>query len=153
MKPEHRQFFADLSEAQILGLCIWAEARGEGEEGRIAVGSVVLNRAEYGKAHDPWGRRFGNCIHGVVLAPAQFSWTMAMDPQYEKCVKIARDFEGSYHDHASLFTMHGIALGLLQGNIERNVKALYYHTLAVRPKWARNMKAERIIGNHIFYEG
>ena len=27
MKPEHRKYFADLSEARLLGLCIWAEAR------------------------------------------------------------------------------------------------------------------------------
>lgn len=153
MKAEHRPYFADLSEAQLMALCIWAEARGEGEAGRIAVGSVIMNRADYGKEHEGWGRRFGNTIHSVILAPAQFSWTLGMDPQYTRCVNIAKDFDGAHYDHPNLEIMHQAAQGLLSGEIPRNVKALYYHTLAVSPKWAKSMKVEKVIGNHAFYIG
>lgn len=153
MKPEDRQYFSDLTEAQLMGLCIWAEARGEGEAGRIAVGSVILNRADYGKKHDAWGRRFGNSIHTVILAPAQFSWTLGSDPQYARCVKIAQDYEGAYHDHPNLEVMFDVARSLMACQIERNVKAIYYHTHAVKPKWSREMKVEKVIGNHIFYIG
>jgi len=153
MIPEDRQYFVNLTEAQLMGLCIWAEARGEGEAGRIAVGSVILNRADYGKDHDAWGRRFGTSIHTVILAPAQFSWTIGADPQYARCVKIAKDYDGAYHDHPNLFVMFEIAMKLLREEIPRNVTALYYHTHAVKPKWAREMTVDKVIGNHIFYKG
>ena len=81
MKPEDRKHFADLSEARLLGLCIWAEARGEGMEGRVAVGSVVLNRVKHGRMNDPWGRRYGRSVHTVIMAPYQFSWLNSNDPQ------------------------------------------------------------------------
>lgn len=153
MKPEDRPYFNDLTEAQLMGLCIWAEARGEGEAGRIAVGSVILNRADYGKRHDAWGRRFGTSIHTVILAPAQFSWTLGSDPQYARCVKIAQDFEGGYHDHPNLETMVTTARKMLRDEIPRNVTSLHYHTLSIKPKWAREMEVEKVIDRHVFYKG
>ena len=158
MKGEHKHLFEALTDAQIMGLCIWAEARGEGMEGRIAVGSVILNRADFGAIHDPWGRRYGKTVHTVVMAPWQFSWLNSKppqsytDPQYERVVKIAQDFEGEYHDHPNLFIMFAIAEGMLQGNIKRNVSSLYYHTLDVHPPWAKKLVVERTIGAHVFYE-
>lgn len=152
MKPEDRQYFSELTEAQLMALCIWAEARGEGEAGRIAVGSVILNRADYGKKHDAWGRRFGTSIHTVILAPAQFSWSLGSDPQYARCVKIAQDYEGGYYEHPNLETMFGLATGMLLKDIPRNVTALHYHTVNIKPKWAREMEIEKVIGRHVFYK-
>lgn len=150
MKPEHRKYFNDLAEDRLLALCIWAEARGEGVEGRIAVGSVVLNRVDYGRKHDPWGRRYGDSVHTVILAPYQFSWTMSNDPQYKRCVGIAQEWDE--RDNPGLDICLDIARGLLSGKTPRNVKGIYYHTLAVKPKWAEKLKVERVIGNHIFYQ-
>lgn len=151
MKPEDRPYFNDLTEAQLMALCIWAEARGEGMEGRIAVGSVILNRVDSRK----WD---GETVHEVIMCPWQFSWLNSIppqtvqDPQYERCVKIARDFEGSYHDTPGLFIMYEIAKNMLDGTIKRNVPSLEYHTLNVKPKWAKKLKVYKVIDQHIFYQ-
>lgn len=156
MKPEHKAIFANLDTHEIMGLCIWAEARSEGVEGRIAVGSVILNRADFGKAHDPWGRRYGKTIYTVITAPWQFSWLNSkppqtvQDPQYSRCVKIAKDW--NERDNPSLFECLDIATKMLSGEIERNVSSIYYHTLSVHPPWAAKLVVERTIGNHIFYQ-
>lgn len=149
MKPEDRPYFNNLTDAQLLGLCIWAEARGEGEEGRIAVGSVILNRVKHGRMNDPWGRRYGRSVHTVIMAPYQFSWLNSNDPQYKRCVEIAKDWVE--RDAPGLDLCMDIAEGLLDGTIKRNVSSLYYHALYVKPKWADKMVVERTIGNHVFY--
>jgi len=151
MKGEHKHLFEALTDAQIMGLCIWAEARGEGMEGRIAVGSVILNRVD----HRDWD---GKTVHEVIMKPWQFSWLNSCppqtytDPQYERCVEIARDFEGAYHDHPTLFVMLEIARNMLDGTIKRNVPSLEYHTINVKPKWAAKLKVHKVIDQHIFYE-
>jgi spore germination cell wall hydrolase CwlJ-like protein len=60
-----------VDELRCLALSLYWEARSEGEEGMIAVGSVVLNRVE----HD----EFPSTVCGVVYQggetpPCQFSW-------------------------------------------------------------------------------
>lgn len=149
MIPEHRKYFTGLPDDKLLALCIWAEARGEGVEGRIAVGSVVLNRVDYGKKHEPWGRKYGNTVSTVIMAPYQFSWLLSTDPQYKRCLVVAREWDD--RDAPGLASCLEIAQGLLSGTIQRNVRGLYYHTLAVKPRWAEKLKVERIIGNHVFY--
>lgn len=151
MRGEHKQLFLDLSEAQIMALCIWAEARGEGMEGCIAVGSVILNRVD----HRKWD---GETVHEVIMKPWQFSWLNSCppqsytDPQYETCVEIARNFEGAYHEKPTLFVAYEIARNMLDGTIKRNVPSLEYHTIDVHPEWAKRLKVHKVIGRHIFYE-
>jgi hypothetical protein len=151
MKGEHKHLFEALTDAQIMGLCIWAEARGEGMEGRIAVGSVILNRVD----HRKWD---GETVHEVIMKPWQFSWLNSLPPQtytdaqYERCVEIARDFEGGYREHPQLFVMLEIARNMLDGTIKRNVPSLEYHTLDVLPKWAKKLEVYKVIGTHIFYK-
>jgi hypothetical protein len=55
-----------LSQAEILALLIYSEARGESEQGQIAVAHVVLNRVK----RPCW---WGHDIHSVILSPKQFS--------------------------------------------------------------------------------
>jgi spore germination cell wall hydrolase CwlJ-like protein len=151
MRGEHKQLFLDLTDAQIMGLCIWAEARSEGMEGRIAVGSVILNRVD----HRKWD---GETVHEVIMKPWQFSWLNSLPPQtytdaqYDRCVEIARDFEAGYHEHPTLFVMLEIARNMLAGIVKRNVPSLEYHTLSVKPKWAEKLAVYKTIGAHIFYK-
>lgn len=155
MKPEHKEYFLNLPENKLMGLCIWAEARSEGVDGRIAVGSVILNRADFGNLHDPWGRRYGRTIHTVIMAPWQFSWLNSIPPQtvqdkqYDRCVAIAKEWEE--RDSPSLKECLDVADGLLDGSVTRNVSAIYYHTITVHPKWADKLVKEKTIGNHVFY--
>lgn len=151
MRGEHKHLFEALTDAQIMGLCIWAEARGEGMEGRIAVGSVILNRVD----HRKWD---GETVHEVIMKPWQFSWLNSLppqtytDPQYETCVEIARDFEAAYHEKPQLFIMLEIARNMLDGTLKRNVPSLEYHTINVKPKWAAKLEVYKTIDQHIFYK-
>ena len=61
--------FSSLPDDQLMALCIDREARGEPTAGRIAVGSVILNRVAWGQAHEGWGKLYGDSIHTVILAP------------------------------------------------------------------------------------
>ncbi|HSO43463.1 MAG TPA: cell wall hydrolase, partial [Rhodospirillales bacterium] len=58
-----------------LAATIWGEARGESEEGKLAVASVIANRA----TRPGW---WGRDIRSVCLATAQFScWWDAQGPR------------------------------------------------------------------------
>jgi len=148
--------FNKLSDEELLALCIDREARGEPEDGKVAVGSVVLNRVAWGKRFPVWGKLYGNSIKSVILAPAQFSWTIEnpLEPNYLGAVEIAKNFQRALNDPKigkSLAECLRIATGLLSGEIKRNTVAMYYHEQSIRPKWAKE-KTELIrIGNHIFY--
>jgi spore germination cell wall hydrolase CwlJ-like protein len=55
-----------MTDAELLALCVWDEARGEPAEGKAAVARVVLNRMHAHYQSD-------GTIPGTVLAPGQFS--------------------------------------------------------------------------------
>ncbi len=85
--------FNKLTDLQLFSLCINREARGEITEGKIAVGSVILNRVDYGNIHHGWGNVYGNSIKSVILAPFQFSWLLSSSGHnYLEAVQIASDF-------------------------------------------------------------
>jgi spore germination cell wall hydrolase CwlJ-like protein len=56
----------DMDEVEILALTLQAEAAGEGFDGMLAAGSVIMNRASSGN----YG---GSNIRDVILKPGQFS--------------------------------------------------------------------------------
>lgn len=59
------RFSASESDLEILAKIIYAEARGESYQGKVAVGAVILNRVRSSK--------YPNTIKEVVFAPKQFS--------------------------------------------------------------------------------
>lgn len=63
----------------LLTATIYAEARGEPHEGRVAVCNVVLNRFRKGMA---------TSIKDVILKPKQFSWTDPRDPNHEAIARM-----------------------------------------------------------------
>lgn len=67
------QPYNELSELDLSALCIWREARGEGELGRRGVGWVVQNRAN----NPMW---WGHDARTVILKPWQFSSFNPKDP-------------------------------------------------------------------------
>jgi N-acetylmuramoyl-L-alanine amidase len=69
--------YGELSALDLMKLCVWREARGEGILGKRGVAHVIQNRAD-----DPsW---WGHDIRSVILKPWQFSSFNAADPNSDK---------------------------------------------------------------------
>lgn len=60
-----------------MALCVWKEARGEGEAGMLAVANVIVNRAL------AWERAVSSPLHNVIYQRNQFSsMSISTDPEY-----------------------------------------------------------------------
>ncbi|WP_332846476.1 cell wall hydrolase [Pseudomonas lactucae] len=112
-----------------LALNIYHEARGEPEEGQIAVALVTMNRAEW---------RVENVCQ-TVYKPWQFSWTRSAStlPRHEKHAWIkaktmAQEIIEGYHPDITQGSTH-------------------FHAQHIRPAWHRSFVKTVHIGNHIFY--
>ena len=71
-------------------LTIWGEARGDSQQGRIAVAHTILNRA---KAKKWWGEKVASnipdhSISAVCQKPSQFSCWNASDPNWKTLNKM-----------------------------------------------------------------
>ena len=140
----------ELDDIRLMALCIDREAAAEPDEGKIAVGSVILNRADYGQRHPAWGRIYGDSIRKVILAASQFSWTLPGKNQ-RIASKYASDFDAAMKEVKSLARSYEIAKQLVDGTILRNVGGRYYCRFDCHPRWAKTMRVERQIGAHVFY--
>lgn len=130
------------ADLHLLAATTWAEARSEGEPGMRAVAHVIVNRL---------GPRFGQDLHTVVLSPKQFSaWNLgdpnrplALDPERYAVNGPAR---------ATWDLAQQVALQVLEGqSADPTNGALFYHTVAVHPVWARYGVGRLVIGAHVFY--
>jgi hypothetical protein len=83
-ETELLQYFGKLDDKQIMGLTIYGEARGEIDEGKIAVGTVILERVD----KQGW---MGKTIQEVCLKPYQFSCYLPSDPNFPKLKAIRRE--------------------------------------------------------------
>ncbi|WP_421724485.1 cell wall hydrolase [Bauldia sp.] len=128
------------SELKCLATAIYFEARGEPEEGQIAVAQVVLNRLK--------NPTYPNTVCGVVYQNkhrrnrCQFSF--ACDGRRDR-ITDSRSW--------------GVAEELAKKAVEQQAdtfleevgSSTHYHATYVRPRWARRMKQSDKIGRHIFY--
>lgn len=162
MKFIHKEIFESLSGVQLMGLCIEREAGGEGYDGRVCVGTVVLERVD----HRDWD---GKTIHAVILKPWQFSWTMpeAGEPYYNEAVQMASDFEAECQKRTALKECYKIAEGMLVGTIPRDPELAAAHCceyvetrarkyLDAHPeikanRWWQRMKLLKTVKHHEFY--
>jgi spore germination cell wall hydrolase CwlJ-like protein len=154
MESEKKNPFKNLTDMQLMALCIYGEARNQGLEGMRAVGSVVINRARKGG----W---FGKTIYEVILRSKQFSCFNEDDPGTPaneedinriKLVEIAEDFSGAVSKNPWLKEAYWVALGILDGYLRSNVReATNYHADYAKPSWANEMRFVKKIGNHLFY--
>ncbi len=141
--------FWKLSEKQIMAITIYGEARGESDAGKIAVGSVILERVE----HRDWD---GKTIHEVCLKPWQFSCFNERDPNYGKLLNIAEQWDESMALNPALNNCYCIAAGLIDGLILRTKEiaknhATQYLTIDCDAPWEKKMKKVATIGRHEFY--
>lgn len=130
------------AEVRLLAATVWGEARSEGEDGMRAVAHVMVNRI---------GPRFGEDLSTVILSPKQFSVWNRGDPNRRTVVNLARD-PSSVATDPEWLVADQIAREVLGGrSVDPTGGALFYHTRAVRPRWARVGQGRQTIGQHIFY--
>lgn len=141
--------FGHLDDKQLLALTIYGEARGEGRDGMIAVGSVILERVE----HRGWD---GDTMQEVCLMPWQFSCFLPTDPNFIALRIMAVSFAAQYQRSKSVQDCYAVASGLLDGTIARTPEiaahqVCQYCTVAASPDWKKKMKLVATVGHHEFY--
>ena len=132
----------DPEDVHLLAATAWAEARSEGENGMRAVAHVIVNRM---------GPRFGANLRTVILAPKQFSAWNIGDPNRPLALHPER-YAAHGANRATWETAQQVALEVLSGqSADPTNGALFYHTSAVHPVWARYGVGRTVLGAHIFY--
>ncbi len=126
------------SELECLALTIYFEARGEPDEGKLAVGHVVMNRAQ----HPLFPRGVCKVVRqggDKLLYHCQFSWWC--DGRSDR----PRDRQA--------WTKSRALAGLIYWDYSRDptAGALWYHADYVRPSWRRDLTPGPKIGRHLFY--
>lgn len=156
MRKEDKAIFEALTDEQLMGLCIEREAGGEPLDGKIAVGTVILERVD----HRNWD---GKTIKEVILKAWQFSWTMpeAGISYYEEARRIAQSWDYEYMRRPALQVSLGVAVSMLKGDIPRDTDLAAEHccqylnpitAAANRAKWlALGMTIIKKIGHHEFF--
>jgi len=115
----------------LIALTLWLEAGGEPPIGKLAVASVIYNRA----AGDT------NRIEQVILAPKQFSVWNNRNP--EKMPKPPRG--------KSWRQCQQIAKSMLNSTFQpMNDWNHYYAPALCNPQWGQKLQNRRIIGRHTF---
>lgn len=127
------------AEMECLAQAIYFEARGEPEDGQIAVAQIVINRSK--------SSRYPATLCGVVYQNStrrngcQFSFACDGSPErvrdqrsWARAQRIARD----------------VAAGT--ESIPDLARSLHYHANYVTPSWASRMAVAYRVGAHIFYK-
>lgn len=109
----------------LIAKCIYAEARGEPYEGKVAVGAVILNRVE-----DP---NFPNTIYGVVYQP--WAFTAVYDGQ----ITLEPDEES-----------YAAARDALNGWDPTYGCIYYYNPATATSQWIFSRQVVTKIGKHVF---
>jgi N-acetylmuramoyl-L-alanine amidase len=141
--------FGNLNDKQLIALAIYGEARGESMQGKIAVGSVILERVD----KKGW---MGKTIQEVCLKPYQFSCFLPNDPNFPALKLIAENWNEKYKNSLSLQQCYNVSRGLIDGLIQRTPEIVQHHitqykTVNCKASWADKMKLIMTIGNHQFY--
>jgi spore germination cell wall hydrolase CwlJ-like protein len=133
----------DVVDAHWMALTMWGEARREGEIGMRAVGHVVDNRRRSG--------RHGAYATDTVSAAYQFSCWNPGDPNRRALDTIDR-LPPDSADHHAWLAARRIADEILAGRSQDPTGgALFYHTVAVTPRWSAGVPPVRRIGSHLFF--
>jgi N-acetylmuramoyl-L-alanine amidase len=135
MTPEIKR----ITEAFLLGLVVWREARGEPPEAKVAVACSVLNRV----ANPKW---WGTDVSTVIGKPFQYS--SMTDPHDAQLTKFPTLSDSSWIESLQ------VAIDVLDGNrcIVPNLGADSYHDKSIAaPSWAKRELMVGQIGGLFFY--
>lgn len=125
---------------QCLVHALWHEARGEGEEGMIAVAAVIKNRVN--------SKRYPNDYCKVIQQPKQFSYR-----NHLKQGELAPITLKNKLDEQVLKTTIVVAKKTLQDKIKVDIPsgALYYARHDVKNYWTKKKTVVAQVGKHVFY--
>lgn len=144
------ELIAKLSDTQVIGLTLWAEARNQGPEGRIAIANVIKNRVAAKKKH------FGLTARAVCLKPWQFScWNEGTDKNHTLLMDTAFHLVRGESPGPMLRECLWIGQGLLDDAFVDNTHGSdHYLTAALLesrpPSWAVGQRVLVQIGAHCF---
>jgi N-acetylmuramoyl-L-alanine amidase len=150
LSPELKTAIDALTEAQIVALVLYGEARSEPVQGIVAVGSVIRNRV---RKPGWWGAGFS----GVCLQPWQFSCLSPKggEGNYKKVLGFAQRLaKKSQITNALERQCVWVAQGIVGDYVVDPTKAsTHYHTKALhpRPEWAMGHTPVLQISAHCFY--
>jgi spore germination cell wall hydrolase CwlJ-like protein len=131
------------TDLQCLTANIFFEARGESIKGMKAVADITLNRTKH--------QAFPESICEVVKQKQQFSWVKG-DKRSKKV--LSEDLRGfktedlAAYQKAKVIATEALSEGY-KAVLPRNV--ISFHSVAITPHWASNMKKYSTIGSHVFY--
>ena len=125
----------DMYDVDVVARTVYGEARGESQEGRIAVAKVIVNR---------W-RHSGGSLESVCKKPKQFSCWNVDDPNYP----IIKDV--TYADQVFLQCLSAVAVALDLKAADPTKGSRHYHAPRVSPYWAVGHTPVVEIGGHVFY--
>lgn len=130
--------YTSLTDAALMALCIWREARGESELGRRGVAWVIYNRV----VHNSY---FGDSIQTVILKPWQFSSFNENDPNER--------LWPADNDQAYL-EIQNIATSVLNGTDDDPTDGAtsYFDVSIPAPAWAATMKLTLETGRLRFFK-
>lgn len=124
---------------QIAVRTLWAEARGEPNEGQRAVAHVLINRQKDG--------RWGKTLAEVCLAHKQFSCWLQSDPNWKALLRLS-DFD-------PVLVSVGAALSAARQEPDFTGGATHYYALSMpnAPIWTLGATLCGQWGHQKFYKG
>jgi len=129
----------------VLARTLWAEARGEGLAGMVAVAWTIRNRVNDGKDRSWWGEGYA----GVCQKPWQFSCWNANDPNYPFLTGM------KMIPFRELAQCRIAADQVVDGKVpDPTGAATHYYatTMPKPPKWVVGAKQTLKLGHHIFFK-
>lgn len=121
------------NDVECLARNIYYEAGVEPMTGKIAVGTITVNRVKT--------KYWGHHICDVVYSPDQFSWTKEKKRAW---VSLKGQAWADSQAAAEAVLKGGVRVKQLR-------TALFYHADYVSPQWRDNSKRVLKVGHHIFY--
>lgn len=131
----------------ILGRTIYGEARGEPLAGKIAVGRIIINRAEIDLGNDGKPDWWGETIRGVCQRDQQFSCWNMNDPNRAKLMAIP------FKDRIFATCLAAAGMAIAGEGAPWLATCTHYHARGVMPPWAKGKAPAGVIGQHLFYAG
>lgn len=167
MYKETDALFYELSNEELISLLLWGEARGESDEGQLAITQLLTNRVNYGGWFLDAGiiKKFPDKpYHAVILKNAfvKSKKTNKMRFIYQfSCFQDADPTDPTDDDPNRVKLLKMAAAGsfpLLQKvQVFMNLSfdstggaCYYYNPAVVKPVWADSMTKTAWIGNHVF---
>lgn len=120
---------------------LYAEARGEPEEGIRAVMSVIYNRKK--------AKGYPNTFCGVILQDKQFSAFNSDKSLATKPLKPIRELDKEAYRKVSSVAQEAVQ-GAFKPVLEPSV--LHYAHIKVKNKWTEKFKRVKVVQSHAFYK-